>query len=569
MATDHPNLPRPGQATLLDAFENAARVAPAHGITLFDRRGQNAEKRTYPQVLEMARRGAAFLAAAGIGAGDRVLLSLPTSWSLIEIYFGAIFRGAQPVMVAPPGALGGAAAHAHKIEGLVALLGPKRLFCDAAALKEFLEFGAPEAAKIAMTPEQLDVLTPAAGKTEHRPEPGDLAFLQLTSGSTGRQRAVMIRHTNVIHNAVAMGHMSNISSFSALDRVVSWLPLNHDMGLVGCLFFSIVQGIDVFLLRPESFLARPRLWLQTLSANKGTLSAGPNFAFQLCVERIEAEEIAGIDLSNWRIGVAGAEMVHPDTCAQFTQKFASSGFKPETMVPSYGMAEATLAVTGDRKNRGVRTAPVPSGNQDGLGLKEVVCVGEPVTDTQVRISAASVPGQFLDDGKVGEVCVSGPGIFGGYYNDAAATAESLQEAGGARWLRTGDIGFMKDGELYITGRTKDLLIIHGHNLMPHELEWLAEGVSGGGGAERCGAFSVETSAQGEQAVLVMEASSTDAGELGKIEHEVRVRVGRALGLPLSDLVFVKRGQIPKTTSGKVQRRELRQRYLDGKLERLK
>ena len=569
MKNDHPKLPRPGQATLLDAFEIAAAQAPTHGITIYDRRGQNAEKRTYPQVLEMAQRGAARLAAAGINVGERVLVCLPTSWSLIEIYFGAIFRGAQPVMVAPPGALGGAAAHAHKIEGLVSLLSPKRLICDGAAMKEFQEFGAPEAAKIALTPEQLEALTPAAGITEHRPNPSDLAFLQLTSGSTGRQRAVMITHANVIHNTIAIGKMSGATPFAELDRVVSWLPLNHDMGLVGCLLYSVVHGLDIFLLRPESFLARPRLWLQTFSANKGTQSAGPNFAFQLCVERIEAEEVAGIDLSSWRIAITGAEMVHPDTCAQFSQKFASCGFNPKTLVPSYGMAEATLAVTSDLKQRGVRMAPVPIGNEGGLGLKEVVCVGEPVMETQVRISSASSHGTFLDDGKVGEVCVSGPGIFGGYYNDAASTADALQPAADAMWLRTGDIGFMKDGELYITGRTKDLLIIHGHNLMPHELEWLAEGVSGGGGAERCGAFSVETSAQGEQAVLVMEANVSDPAELTKIEHEVRTRLGRALGLPLSDLVFVKRGQIPKTTSGKVQRRELRQRYLDGKLERLK
>lgn len=569
MKSDHPKLPRPGQATLLDAFEIAASVAPHHGITLYDRRGQNAEKHTYPQVLDMAKRGAARIAAAGISAGDRVLVCLPTSWSLLEIYFGAIFRGAQPVMVAPPGALGGAAAHAHKIEGLVALLTPKRLFCDAAAMKEFQEFGAPEAAKIAMTPEQLEALSLPLTNTLHQPDSGDLAFLQLTSGSTGRQRAVMITHSNVIHNTLAIGQMSGVTPFAELDRVVSWLPLNHDMGLVGCLLYAIVHGLEIFLLRPESFLARPRLWLQTFSANKGTQSAGPNFAFQLCIERIEAEEVAGIDLSSWRIAVTGAEMVHPDTCTQFIAKFADCGFNSKTLVPSYGMAEATLAVTSDLKQKGVRMAPVPSGNEGGLGLKEVVCVGEPVRDTEIRIGSPSSPGTFLEDGKVGEVCVSGPGIFGGYYNDPAATADALHEAAGKRWLRTGDIGFLKDGELYITGRTKDLLIIHGHNLMPHELEWLAEGVSGGGGAERCGAFSVETSAQGEQAVLVMEASTTNVEELEKIEYEVRSRLGRALGLPLSDLVFVKRGQIPKTTSGKVQRRELRQRYLDGKLERLK
>jgi fatty-acyl-CoA synthase len=345
---------------------------------------------------------------------------------------------------------------------------------------------------------------------------------------------------------------------------VSWLPLNHDMGLVGCFFLSIVHGIELYLLRPDSFLGRPKLWLQVLSDYKGTMSPAPNFAYQLCVERIESADVEGLDLSKWRIVLTGAEMVHPETCKAFSDKFAAQKFNPRHFTPSYGMAEATLAVTSDRKRKGVRTMPTAGMADAGLSLSEVVCVGAPVIDSELRISSPAKPGTFLPDGQIGEIWFRGPGVFGGYYNDPEETAESLCEG----WLRTGDLGFLKDGELYITGRIKELLIINGLNLMPHELEWVAEGISGGGGTERCAAFSVTKPGLGEHAVLVVEAATTDSAELARMDKEIRIRIGRALGLPLSDLVFIKRGQMPKTTSGKVQRRELRQRYLDGKLERL-
>jgi len=567
-----PKTPNPEAATLSDALLNTARCVPERGIAIYDRRGQNAERRTYCSLLEMARGSAARLAAAGVGPADRVLIGLPTSWELLEVYFGALWRGALPVLAAPPGALGVAETHARRIEGLLELLGPKRFVCDEATRRELAQFGLRQVSALSLLPAELRALSPAPAAGPHRARPQDVAFMQLTSGSTGRQRAVTIRHLSVLHNATAMGRMVGAPAFSPEERVVCWLPLNHDMGLVGCLFFSLVNGLDLWLLRPDAFLARPRLWMQALSAQRGTRSPAPNFAYQLCVERLEAAELSGLDLSSWRSAITGAEMVHPGTCRAFREKFAAWGFDPASLVPSYGMAEATLVVASDQQRRGVRTAPLPQNRAGEEEVKEVVCVGAPVSDTEVRISPPSAIGQFLPDQQIGEIWVRGPGVFAGYYNDPAATTDTLIPAEGKgrgeHWLRTGDLGFMKDGELYITGRTKDLLIIHGHNLMPHELEWIAEDASGGGGTERCGAFSVMKGSAGEQAVLVLEVSGTDGGALAGLGHEIRSRVGKALGLPLADLVFVKRGQIPKTTSGKVQRHELKQRYLEDRLIRL-
>ncbi|HYG73773.1 MAG TPA: AMP-binding protein [Planctomycetota bacterium] len=565
MTLENPYPFDPERATLRDAMLGAARLSPTRGITILDRRGQNPERRMYPQLLEMARRGAARLSAIGIQPRDRLLVCLQTSWDLLEIWFGAILCDAYPVLVAPPAALGGAAAHARKIEGLVELLNPRRLICDGALQIELVEFGAPTANSICLTSQEFAGITPSDRVPEPPVTTADLAFLQLTSGSTGRQRAVQIRHANVIHNARAMAEFSKVKAFTDADAVVSWLPLNHDMGLVGCLLYSLIHGINLFLMRPDTFLARPKLWLQTISANRATMAAAPNFAYQLCIERLAPADLDGLDLSSWRVALTGAEMVHPQTCRLLCEKFKNHKFQEWQLLPSFGMAEATLAVTADRKRVGVRTRPMPAGSERGLGFEEVVCLGSSVIDTDVKISSLSKPGEFLNDDALGEVWVKGPSVFAGYYNDPAATAETLHEG---KWLRTGDIGFLIDGELYITGRTKDVLIIHGHNLMPHELEWLAESVSGGGGSERSGAFSVTRGSEGEQAVLVVEVGSVDAAQLQTAGHEIRTRVARALGLPLADLVFVKRGQIPKTTSGKVQRRELRQRYLDGRLERL-
>jgi acyl-CoA synthetase (AMP-forming)/AMP-acid ligase II len=550
--------------TLPEALEHAAGFAPQRGIGIFDRRGRQLERRTYPEILAAALQTAARLAAAGVGAQDRLLACLPTSWDLVDLYLGALLRGAHPVLVAPAGALGGAQAHARKIGALTELLTPKLAVCDEPSRNELKEHRVDAALELARTPTEVAGLAPAADFLPCQPKPNDIAFMQLTSGSTGRQRAVMLTHQAVISNCEGMGHMVDVQTGAEPDRFVSWLPLHHDMGLCGCFLFSIAHGLDLWLMRPDTFLARPRLWLQTLGSVQGTLTCGPNFAYQLCVERIEPDELAGVKL-NLKVALTGAEMIRTETCDAFVKKFAPNGVAAWQKMASYGMAEATLAITGDMKKRGIRTLPIPKGCESGLEQSEVVCTGEPLRDTRIRICPPGDPSGSLPDETIGEICVSGPGLFSGYYNDPEATAEALRDG----WLHTGDLGFLKDGELHITGRIKDVLIINGHNVMPHELEWIAENATGGGGTERCGAFSVFKAGAGEQPVLVMEAGDKDLARLDALEREIRGGIGRMLGLPLADLVFIKRGQMPKTTSGKVRRRELRSRYIEGGLERLK
>lgn len=552
-------------STLPAALERAATHFPERGVAVFDSRGRRAVRHTYPEILAAARRAAGRWAAAGVGPGDRVLVSVPTSWVFLEAWLGALLRGALPIAVAPGAALGASEAQVRKVEAMVELLAPARVLVTDGFRRSLSGASAGRTLEVAITPEELGGLAPERYAAPS-PAPSDVAFLQLTSGSTGVPRAVSIPHRAAVHNVMAsdtaIGAPHGAPAHAWAEAMVSWLPWHHDMGLVGCLFQSTYCGVDLWALPPGAFLARPRRWLEELGSHGTAFAPAPNFGYQLCVERLSAEEREGIDLSPWHDAMTGAEMVRPETVAAFCEAFEPLGFRPEAIRPCYGMAEGTLAVTFDLEGEGARTRPMPSGADTGSGLNEVVCVGEPIAGTEVRITSPG--GGRLAAGEVGEIEVRGPSVFAGYFNDAPATAECLEDG----WLSTGDLGFLHRGELYVTGRLKDLIIVRGSNLMPHEIEWLAESVTGGGGALRTGAFSVARGAAGEEPVVVVEVADRDPEKLAAVGQEIRSRIGRTLSLPVADLVFVRRGRIPKTSSGKVQRRALREQYLSGEIERL-
>ena len=550
-------------ATLPEALERAARDYPQRGIAIFDGRGRQAERRTYPELLEVARRHAARFAGLGIEPGEPVIVAHPTSWAWLEAWFGVLLRGAWPVAASGAGAMAAAEAQLEKVDHIRSRIGARWIASSAGFRDQAAERGYAWAAHTVLTPEDIDELT--VGDSVERPPAAsdDVAFLQLTSGSTGAPRAVMIPHRAAIHNplasAEAIGAPHGAPAHHWADAMVSWLPLYHDMGLIGCLMLPILTGLDSWLLRPQTFLARPLLWLEQLGRHGVTFVPAPNFGYQLCVERLGPDRLAGLDLSRWRMALTGAEMIRPETTAAFCERFAPAGFRPEAFQPCYGLAEATLAVTFDQRGQGVRTRPAPAAAGAGIAPDDVVSTGTPIRDTAVRI--LSPDGRQLAEGEVGEVCVAGPGVFLGYYREPEATAEVLHDG----WFRTGDLGFLHAGELYLTGRLKDVLIVHGHNLMPDEIERLADGVTGGGGLARSAAFAVARGGEGEQAVLVVETTVADPERRAGMAHEIRKRVGRALGLPLADLRFVRRGRIPRTSSGKMQRRELRELYLRGEL----
>ena len=559
MSEPHWDLPPRVDALLA---ETAAR-RPERGIALLDRRGRS-DRRSYPALLDAVRQRAGRLAGRGLGPGDVLLVSLETSWEWIECWLGAVHVGALPIATAPAGAMGSGRAHLDKVDGLLERLGARFLVAGPAIASEAAELGLTRITDRHLTPEALDA-GPAGAVDDRRGDsapagnPSDLAFLQLTSGSTGFPRGVCIPHASAVHNVGAICTAMGLTPETLDDfRGVSWLPLHHDMGLVGCLLVCIAFGLELELIPPRHFLARPETWLAAVGRRRGVISPAPNFAYQACIERGTAGRIEGADLSGWTVGLTGAEMVRPETVHTFCAEHAALGFDPRAIRPCYGLAEGTLAVTVDQRREGLRTAAVPG---DASG-SEVACVGAPVADTRVRITDDL--GRDLPDHTIGQIRVAGPGVFAGYYRDPEASAESLVDGE----LVTGDLGFVKDGELYITGRTKDLLIIRGTNLMPHELEWCAEKAIGGGGVLRAGAFSVDGGSEGEVAVVVAETNSTEPPAIAELERDVRVGIGRELGLTLHDVVLVRRGRIPRTSSGKVQRGELRRRYLAGEIERV-
>jgi acyl-CoA synthetase (AMP-forming)/AMP-acid ligase II len=549
---------------LRDLVRRAAIDHPDRGITIFDGRGRNPDRRTFSDLVELATGAAARFDAMGIGAREPVMVALPTSWEWIEAWMGLLFRGAWPVASAGATGLAAAETQLGKVDQVMRALGVRHVVTSEGFREQAATGGFDRARDGAVTPSELAEIPPTNGFTPPSATSDQVAFLQLTSGSTGLPRAVMITNSNAVHNPAACsegaaGRMG-AAAHEWADAMVSWLPLYHDMGLVGCLLLPLLAGFELKLLRPPTFLARPMQWLAELGSSGRTFAPAPNFGYQLCVERFRPSQLEGADLTNFKVALTGAEMVRRESADAFSDRMAPFGFEAEAMLPCYGLAEATLGVTFDDAGRGVRTLPAPADTDAGLAMSEVVSVGKPVRDTRLLIAAPD--GRQLPEDQVGEVCIQGPGIFAGYYLDDDATRESLVDG----WYRTGDLGFIHRGELYLTGRIKDVLIVRGHNLMPDELERLADGITGGGGLARSAAFSVARGATGEEPVLVVETTTDNTERLAEIRRDIKIEVGRALGLPIADVVFVRRGRIPRTTSGKMQRSEVRKQYIDGTLD---
>ena len=540
-------------SSLWEALVRSGRDHPAVGVTILDRRARIVERRTLPQLLEIARETGRRLARAGVTPRKPVFIALPTSWSWLESWLGAVSIGALPVAISPAAPLGAAENYLRRLTRAVERCGAEHIVVTPTLRRALAEIGRPGLE--ALTAPEVAALDPdPAGSPPEDPDSD--AFLQLTSGTTGDSRVVRISHRAAVHNASAIGEAIAAPLGVSLEqtagwRVVSWLPLYHDMGLVGSLLTGILQGVEVDLMPPQAFLGRPASWLSTLGAAGHAVTTAPNFAYQFCVEQVP-EATADLELGGWHAALVGAETVRPETLEAFASRFSAAGFDSCAFRPCYGLAEAALAVTLDVVGAGLRTARSPAG-------AECACVGAPVADTEVW--AAGPAGEPLADDRIGEIHVRGPGVFSGYRRDVEATRECLDDG----VLRTGDLGFMKDGELYLTGRIKEILVVRGQNLMPDDIERLAETELGGGGVCRAAAFTVEEASRGEQIVLIAEAPTRDPAALGKVERAIREQVGRTLGLPLARLAFVAAGKLPRTTSGKVPRRRLREDYLEGRL----
>ena len=550
----------------MEFFQKNSIKHPDKGISIYDRQGVNAEKRLYPEVYSRIQHAAGCLASSGVKPGDRVLISLPTSWELLELWLGCVYLGAYPAAIAPPiGGLGPSSNFHLRLERFRKVISANHIVSND-VLVEFVQGKLIDTlTTICVSASKIFSRESLSVPDFHKVRSEDLAFLQFTSGSTGLPRAVMISHRAIVHNVFCLdfscGGPYAKKSEDWNENFISWLPLNHDMGLIG-VFFGIAAGWNIHLMNPATFLARPIKWLEACSG-KRFISPAPTFGYQFCVERIKNEQLEGIDLSLPKRFCIGSEMIRPDTMEAFLKKMETTGLKAKHFLPCYGMAEVTLGLTFDQTGRGIRVSS-PDEEPGGQPVELVACCGTPIPDTTIRVVDAYDEATILPEGRLGAIQAKGPSIFDGYYENVEATENTMVDG----WLKTGDLGFIRDGELYLVGRAKEVLIIRGENIMPHDIEWQVEEVRGRGGAERSGAFSILDSTNGEEPVLVVETSIKDLEEMKELDEKIRSRIGRSMSLVLADLVFIRRGKLPKTTSGKIQRGILKEDYLQGKLDRL-
>ena len=408
---------------------------------------------------------------------------------------------------------------------------------------------------------------PVAPWDGEEPLPGDIALIQFSSGTTREPRGVALSHSAVVAQA------STLNAFwpdepDMAHSGVSWLPLYHDMGLIGCVFPALERPGTLTLLPPEVFVASPARWLRAISTYRATISPAPNFAYSHCVRRVTDAEMEGVDLSCWRVALDGAETVVPEVARAFQQRFARWGFRPEALTPVYGLSEASLAVTfsdpgrpfvSRRFDRG-RLAAGTGEMVEAADGREIVSVGRPIPGVAVRI--ADERGQPVRDAHVGQVECRGPSNMLGYVGDEAATAEAIRDG----WLRTGDLGFLFEGELYLTGRAKDMLLLRGRNHAPEEVEHALNGVEGVRPGAVVAASWLPEGADGEQLVVLVEAvRGTPENQFERIARACAAKVIAGLGLSPDHVKVLPAGSLPRTSSGKIRRRAALAQYRSGTL----
>jgi acyl-CoA synthetase (AMP-forming)/AMP-acid ligase II len=559
-----PPLPPPRHPTLVHAL----RAAADHpgGVTFVDLH----ERETvvpWREVLARARRAAAVLAARGIAPGDRVAVVLRTEPAFLDAFFGAWLAGAVPVPLYPPVRLGRMDEYVAVTGRMIAVSGA-RLVVSGGAVRRLLG-AAVERGGPALGVLDAEALRGGDAARAEEPRAGALALVQFSSGSTVDPKPVALTHAALAAQVDAL--LAAVRP-DARDVCVSWLPLYHDMGLIGCVLSAMSYPGPLVLLAPEHFLARPALWLRAIARHGGTISAAPSFAWGYAADRVRRGELAGQSLRSWRLALDGAEAVSGEAMRRFAIRFAASGFDPGALVPVYGLSEATLAVTFGRPGRLLAGRRVDATRlaRDGRvapGTREIVPVGTPVpgVDVEIRGEDGAPAGELC----LGRIFVRGPSLMAGYLGDDEATRRTLVDG----WLDTGDLGFVADGELYVHGRAKDVVVVRGANHAPEEFEAALAGVAGlrPGCAVAVG-FLPPGSAGEVLAILAERARATrhDRRPLRErraatIEEEVRRAVLERTGVAPHTVRILEPGTLPRTSSGKLRRGEALRRHLAGLL----
>ncbi len=575
--------------TLLDVFRHRAThdARRTHlRITEDDREGETSL--TFAQLCAAAQQCAAELTRRGVPAGGRVALMLPTSRQFFVSYAGILLAGAIPVPIYPPFRADRIEEYASRQAAILnnaevcLLLTFRRAEAVARLLKPRVRSleGVADAEKLLAAAESVPPPAPGALPAHLTGSRGrkasDIALLQYTSGSTGDPKGVILTHANLLANIRAVGEALQLGPE---DRGVSWLPLYHDMGLIGAWLTLLYFGVPLAVMSPLAFLTRPERWLWALHRHRATLSAAPNFAYELCVRKIADRDLEGLDLSSWRAALNGAEPVNPGTLDRFAERFARYGFRRESAMPVYGLAEASLGLTVPRLGQGPRVdrieretfagkgRAIPAAPGDAAAIS-FVSAGSPIPRHEIRIVDEN--DRELPERAEGFLWFRGPSAASGYYRNPAATEKLFPlgpPAGGSElaWVNSGDRAYRAAGEIYITGRVKDIIIKGGRNIYPHEAEELAsraEGVRKGCVV----AFGLRDEGSGtEKLVIVAESRARDSASHAKIAAAMTELVTDGLGLPPDRIELLPPGSIPKTSSGKLRREETKRLYLGGKL----
>ena len=558
-----------GASTLLEAVDFHVRH---HGnrvhVELCTSNGESTPV-TFADLAERAERVAAGLVARGLEPGQAAALMLPTGIDYLATFLGVQMAGAIPVPIYPPARPSQLEDHVARHAGILANAAVRMLvtFGPALGVSRLLTARVPDLHSV------LDVARlDRDGRLRERPplDETSTAFLQYTSGSTGSPKGVVLSHGDVLASLRAMAAALGATP---RDVFVSWLPLYHDMGLIGAWMGSLYYGFPLVLMSPLDFLARPDRWLEAIHRHRGTLSGGPNFAYELCVRRVEPEHMEGLDLSSWRIAFNGAEPVNPDTMGRFAEKFAPYGFADHAMTPVYGLAEATLGVAFTPIGRGPRietvdadaiahraqAVPVSDGS---LGqVRRFVSCGPPIPGFEIRI--VDERGTEQRERAEGAVEFRGPSTTSGYYRNPAASRALFD----GEWLRSGDRGYVAGGELYVTGRDKDLIVRAGRNLYPYDLEAAVGEIEG----VRKGCVAVfaasDPNAGTERLVVVAETREEDPGRRRGIVDSVTRTAAVLLGAGPDEIVLAPPHSVLKTSSGKIRRSAVRELFESGALQR--
>lgn len=555
-----PPLPPPIHESLAAALSAAARSA--HGITFIDA-AETESFLPYAALLRSARRFANGLGRLGVRRGDRIALVYPTCAALPIAFFGTLFAGATPVPLSPPLRLGRLAEFHARTARMITVASCRLVVTDARTARLLgvtIERARPELGLLG----DVEILAESRGEGALPNRSDELALVQFSSGTTADPRPVALTHRAVLAN------------ITAIDRLlpeelvgVSWLPLFHDMGLVGGLLGAIARPAPLVLIPPEAFLAHPALWLRAIARHRATVSPAPNFGYGLAARRIHDKEVAGIDLSSWRLALCGAEPISPGVLRRFIERFAGYGLDAAAPTPVYGLSEATLGVTFGAARRHFGSAAIDPAQlaHDGsvvAGARELASVGRPLPGMELEIRDAS--GAPLPEDRLGRIWVRGPSLMQGYLGNDAATRSVLCDG----WLDTGDLGFVRDDELYVAGRLKDTIVLRGRNHAPEEFEEALVDLSGVRPGCAAAVGLVVEGADGEELAILAERERVPPpGTPPLSDRELEERIGLAVldrcGIRPALVRILAPGTLPRTSSGKLRRAEAGRQLVAGTL----